>query len=242
MVNKIIVSIIFFCVLLFSCTKKDIIENDIKRENTNTMSLLNLFKELDKNKPLEKLSMEYYKNIILQHNSSRGYVDIINIFEVEYFIPGYLCFIVYWRTGEGYVYKLYAFGLYNNEQKISEIYNLNNGWPSPYMEIIMERIPGKRLGEYLIIDDINDDQLNEIIGFSFGSFGSVFTIYGFDLTNNDITKYCEIQYFVNYDKPFTSIIFENGTIKILEIVDRENYDLMWNEYIWNEMERKYGKK
>jgi hypothetical protein len=132
--------------------------------------------------------------------------------------------------------------LVGKQQIIAEIYNLNNGWPSPYTKILTENIPGKRFGDYLIITDINDDKRNEIMAFSFGSFGNLFAIYGFDVIANGLKKYCEIEYYFNYDEPFPPVEFRNDKIRILEIVDRESYDLAWNEYSWNVIERKYTKE
>jgi hypothetical protein len=234
--------IVSICILLCFCNNKNITENNIEIVNENNEHLNNTFDEIDKSNSLINFSIDYYKNIIMQHNSSRGYIELLDIMKLEYFIPGYLNFIVYWRTGEGYVYKLYTFTLIDNQQTIAKIYNLNNGWPSPYRKILTEKIPGERFGDYLIINDINNDKVNEIITFSFGSFGNLFTIYGFDVMTNNIEKYCEIEYFFNYDEPFPPIEFENNWIRILEIIDRESYDLAWNEYSWNELEKKYKKK
>jgi hypothetical protein len=239
---KKVLFIVFIGTLLCFCNNKNIKENDIEIVNKNNEYLKNAFDEVDKNNSLINLPIEYYKNIILQHNSSRGYIELLDIMKVEYFIPGYLSFIAYWRTGEGYVYKLYTFTVFDNQQTIAEIYNLNNGWPSPYRKILMEKIPGERFGDYLIVNDINDDKLNEIITFSFGSFGNLFTVYGFDIMANNITKYCEVEYYFNYDEPFPPIEFEKDRIRILEIIDKESYDLAWNEYNWNELEMEYNKK
>jgi hypothetical protein len=237
--NGILYLLIFCFISLYSCNKKYI--TDIKKEivNDNNKNLKTYFNELDNKHKITKLSIDFYKNIILKHITSGRYIELLDIIEIDYFLPGYLNFIVYWRTGEGYVYKLYTF---NDEQKITEIYNLNNGWPSPYMKILMEKIKGEKFGDYMIISDINNDNLNEIIAFSFGSFGNLFSVYGFDMINNNIKKLCEIEYYFNYDNPFPPIENENNIIKILEIIDKENYDLVWNEYIWDEIEREYIKR
>jgi hypothetical protein len=281
----------FVCGLLCFCNNKNAAENNIKTVNENNGYLKNVFDEINKNSALIRQPMEYYRDVVLRHSSSRGYVELLDMMELEYFIPGYLCFVVYWRTGEGYVYKLYTFktldnkgykyrraspapaacgGLrgkprgikpfgsslarscpckhgrdlapFVNQQAIAEIYNLNNGWPLPYGKILTEKMPGVRFGDYLIVGDINDDSLNEIMAFSFGGFGNLFTIYGFDITANSIVKYCEIEYYFNYDEPFSPIEFGNDGMRILEIIDKESYDLAWNKYCWNELERRYRRK
>ncbi|MDR1095443.1 MAG: hypothetical protein LBL31_03565 [Spirochaetaceae bacterium] len=229
-------------ILLCSCNNKNITESDILAVDKDNEYLKNAFDEINKDHLPVQLPIEYYRDIILWDNSSRGYIELLEITRLEYFVPGYLSFIAYWRTGEGYVYKLYTFTLVENQQIIAEIYNLNNGWPSPYTKILMEKIPGKRFGDYLTIVDINDDGFNEIIAFSFGGFGNLFAIYGFDVMASRITKYCEIEYYFNYDEPFPPVEFRKDKIRILEIVDRESYDLAWIEYRWNVTEGKYTKE
>ena len=67
-----------------------------------------LFEDLNSSLPVEKMPIEYYKNIILQDETSQRYLELKNIAEIAYLIPGFLCFIVEWEDFEGYVYKLYT--------------------------------------------------------------------------------------------------------------------------------------
>jgi hypothetical protein len=200
-----------------------------------------LFEDLNSSLPVEKMPIEYYKNIILQDESSQRYIYLKGIAEIEYLIPGFLCFIVEWEDFEGYVYKLYTF---NGSHKIMDIYNCGNGYPMPYNKIVTKNVEGNKFGDYLIIHDINNDGINEIISFSFWNF-PVFAIYGFDILENRFKTYLETQYFINYDDPFPPIKVENNNniseFIILEIIDKETYDLGWIKYIYNNEKRIYIK-
>jgi hypothetical protein len=200
-----------------------------------------LFEDLNSNLPIEKMSIENYKNIILQDETSQRYLELKGIAEIEYLIPGFLCFIVEWEDFEGYVYKLYTF---NSSHKIIDIYSCGNGYPMPYSKIVTQNIQGNKFGDYLIIHDINNDGINEIISFSFWNF-PIFAIYGFDILENRFKAYLETQYFINYDDPFPPIRIEkNNNISkfiILEIVDKETYDLGWVKYTYDNEKRIYIK-
>jgi hypothetical protein len=100
---------VFAYILLCSCNNKNVMESNITAVNKDNEYLKNAFDENNKDLLLIELPIEYYRGIILRDNSSRGYIELVEITRLKYFIPRYLSFIVYWRTGEGYVYKLYTF-------------------------------------------------------------------------------------------------------------------------------------
>jgi hypothetical protein len=77
-----------------------------------------LFEDLNSGLPVEKMPIEYYTNIILQDETSQRHLELKGIREIEYLIPGFLCFMVEWEDFEGYVYKLYTF---NSSHKIVNI-------------------------------------------------------------------------------------------------------------------------
>jgi hypothetical protein len=200
-----------------------------------------LFEDLNSSLPVEKMPIEYYKNIILQDETSQRYLELKGIAEIEYLIPGFLCFIVEWEDFEGYVYKLYTF---NNNSNIIDIYSCGNGYPMPYYKIVTQNIQGNRFGDCLIIQDINNDEINEIISFSFWT-SPIIIIYGFDVLENRFKTYLEAQYFINYDDPVPPIRVEkNNNISefvILKIIDEETYDLGWVKYTYDNEKRIYKK-
>lgn len=230
--------------LMFSCNNKESIEEYVEKPlsdefNSADIDVKTIFDKLNQNVTQEKLPLGYYKNKILEDETSRRYLELNEIMEVEYLIPGFLCFIVLWTDFEGYVYKLYTF---NDTQRIINIYDCGNGWPFPYSTLLTQNIPGNKLGNFLFVSDINNDGLNEIITFSFWHFSSV-AIYGFDVVENKFKAYLETEYYFNYDEPFSPIKVENNNgdneIIILKIVDKETYDLQWTKYIFDKEGRIY---
>jgi hypothetical protein len=208
----------------------------MKIENIDVKSF---FDELNENMPKEIKSIEHYKNVILMDASSQRYLELNDIMRIENLIPGFICFIVHWTDFEGYVYKLYTF---NDKHEIVDIYSCGNGFPLPYNEILTQNISGNKLGNYLIISDINNDGINELITFTFWNF-QFLVIYGFDVVENKFKSYLEEEYYFNYDEPFSPIKVENNNgnneIIILKIVDKETYDLQWTKYIFDKERRIY---
>jgi hypothetical protein len=83
-----------------------------------------IFDNLNSGLPVEKMPIEYYENTILQDETSQRYLKLKGMTEIEYLIPGFLCFMVEWEDFEGYVCKLYTF---NGNHEIADIYNCGNG-------------------------------------------------------------------------------------------------------------------
>ncbi|GHT56808.1 hypothetical protein FACS1894109_06970 [Spirochaetia bacterium] len=224
---------------IFSCNNKKFEEKPVFDLEITNINLKPLFDELNQNAPPEKMPLEYYRDIILKDETSRRYLELNNIMEIDYLIPGLLCFIVHWTDFEGYVYKLYTF---NDKHQIVDIYSCGNGFPMPYNEILTQNISGIKFADYLIISDINDDGINELITFTFWNF-PIFGIYGFDMVENKFKPYLETEYYFNYDEPFAPIKVEknngNNEIIILRIVNKETYDLQWTKYIFDNERRIY---
>ena len=227
---------------LSSCiNKQEKTEENISETFTETINTRELFTELNKALPKEKKTPEHYKNIILHHGISQGYLELADIKEVEYLIPGFFCFIASWIDFEGYVYKLYTF---DGGHNIIDVYNCGNGWPFPYIETIQRNIPGEKFGDYLFITDINNDGINEILAFSFRSSPN-FTVYGFDLVQGRFKQYLDVDYFFNFDEPFPAVKINDNNgiyeISILEITDKDTYDLQWFKYIFDKENRAFFK-
>jgi hypothetical protein len=243
-------SIIFIIILqlLYSCNNsKNNTLNNFQESEENSISDANyikdLFDELNKNKPDEILPIDYYRNVIMGHKmaeiGNRNF-ELTGILEINSLIPGLLCFMVNWSVYQGYTYELYTF---DNNQKMVGKYFCGTGWLSPYKELIMKNIPGDRFeNEWLSIGDINNDTINEILSFSFTGFNT-FTIYGYDIYAEKFIKLLEVNYFINYEQPFTPIevIDNNGEygFRILEMPDDASDDLVWNVYLWDNKNRKY---
>ncbi|GHV66603.1 hypothetical protein AGMMS49928_01690 [Spirochaetia bacterium] len=237
MKNKLLILI---CILLVcSCNNKKTIE-----ENTVQNSYVQSFIEINKNKTEMVYPIEYYKNKIIQFRDmfdERQYIS--NIVEVKDFFPGLLSFLVSWNDNlKGYIYELYTF---NGNQEIVKKYLCGYGpFLNNYTDTLMEKLSGDKIGrELLSVGDFNNDGINEILSYSFYvNMGYVFTIFGYNEIENDIVHLCLVPISVNFEKPFAPVEYTENRFKILEIVDSENMDLAWNEYIWDDYSIKYKLK
>ncbi|QQO09928.1 hypothetical protein [Breznakiella homolactica] len=214
--------------LLFSC---DSGQEEISKETQYTQTLT----ELHRGKPEQIFPIEYYKTEIAQFRKmfdERQHIS--NIVEVPGIIPGSLSFLVCWDDNlKGYIYELYTF---DENQRITNKYLCGYGpFLHTYQEILMEKIPGNRVGNELItIGDFNSDGVNEIASYSFYvNIGYVFTIFGFNELKNDFSDLCIIPVLINFETPFSPIEFNENEFKILEVVDNEYLELAWNTYVWD---------
>jgi hypothetical protein len=204
-------------------------------------------------KKVEMLNpMEYYINEIIIYqddyygfkNLSMEIIQLMNISQIiiiDNFIPYYLTFLVSWFNPKGYVYYLYTF---NNNQKIVNHYYCGDFVSFGNYKILMEKLYGNKL-EYgaIAFGDYNDDGINEIILYSFyKNIGNVFCVYEYNILENKLEELCLVPVYINYENPFSSVEYIGNGFKILEIIDDENMNLAWNNYIWENNINKYIKE
>jgi hypothetical protein len=234
--------------IFFSCNiKKENIVNinqDIIENNSEVV--------LNMNSPEMIHSIEYYKNEIIKYEDKYyGFqnismeigqlMNISQIVQIDNFVPNLLTFLVSWYNMKGYIFYLYTF---DNNQNIIRHYYCGDLYPFENHKVLMEKLSGN-IFEYgnIAIGDYNNDGINEIILFSqYKNIGFVFIVYGFDFTENKLKELLLVPVFINFDKPFPSVEYIENGFKILEVIDDENMELVWNKYIWDKRIGKYLKE
>ena len=179
--------------------------------------------------------IDYYKNKIKEY---RNFFDerqeISIIIKIDKIIPGSLCFLVCWYDNlRGYIYELYEFDIYQN---VLSKYLVGYGpLISNYSKILMEKIPGNKIEHSLIsYGDFNNDGINEILSYSlYPNLGYVFTVFGYNVLNNEFIHTCLVPVFINFDNPFPSVESIKNGFRILEVLDSDLLELTWNNYIWD---------
>jgi len=229
-----------FIFALFSCRNKNV-DKDVISENITENS-----------EPEMIYPIEYYQNEIIKYednyygfgNTSMKITDLMNIsliIKIDHIIPGQLTFFVCWLNQKGYVYWLYGF---DDEQNIAKHYYCGDFVSFKNYKKLMEKLSGNIL-EYgaVSVNDFNNDGKNEIAVYSFyKNIGNVFCVYGFNNIENVLEEWCLTPVFINYDNPFPSVEYTGNGFKILEIINEEPTELVWNNYIWDSNIRKYTKQ
>ena len=189
----------------------------------------------------------YYKNKIIEY---RDFFDerqeISAIVKIDSIVPGLLSFLVCWNDNlKGYIYELYTF---DKSQNIVQKYFIGIcHFLTGYRDILMEKLPGTKIEHELVaFGDFNNNGRNEIISYSFvqnmGYGFSIFSIYEYNSMDNDFTQICLVPVFINFEKPFAPVEHIENGFRILEIVDTEYSELVWNEYTYDVNTGKYMKK
>ena len=234
--------------ILFSCSNKNADKNDnleiIAANNDLQASPQNI------NKIEMIYSIEYYKNEIAKYqddyyggfsNISMEITDLMNISlitELDNFIPDSLTFLVCWFDPKGYQYYLYTFGI---DQQITNHYYCGAFVTFENYKILTEKLTGNIL-EFggISTGDFNNDGKNEIAFYSFYKYiGNIFCVYGFNSAENKLEELCLVPVFINYYDPFPSVEYIGNGFRILEVVNDEDMELTWNNYIWNDVYRSY---
>ena len=242
LLNISILVLLFFA--LISCNKKNIDRNNNSENNIQGFYQGNIIEMLH--------PIEYYKNEIIKYQDNYyGFKDvsmeitqlmnISSINKIDNFIPDFLTFLVCWFNPKGNVYYLYTF---DDNQNILNHYYCGDFVPFNNYKILMEKLTGKKIENGAIaVDDYNNDGVNEIVIYTFyKNIGNVLCVYGFNIVENKLEELCLVPVFINYDDPFPSAEYIGNGFKILEVVDDEDVELTWNNYIWNIERRKYIKQ
>jgi hypothetical protein len=244
-------SLISLVISFLSCSSRNDDKN-VNRENTTENNYFYEFNRQNINKVEMIHPVEYYKSKIIKYEDNYyGFTDLsieitqlMNIASIEKadnLVPGLLTFLVSWFNMKGYIYYLYAF---DSEQNIVDHYYCGQFVPFENHGILMEKLGGEKL-EYgnISTGDFNNDGVNEILAYSHHPrLGNVFCVYGFSILENKLEELCLAPVFINYWNPFPSAEHIENGFKILEVLDDELTELVWNKYLWNNEWRKYVKQ
>jgi hypothetical protein len=198
-------------------------------------SLNGFYFTINENQPEMIYSTEYYKNKIIEYRNffdERQEVSIIT--KIDNIIPGFLSFLVCWDDNlKGYIYELYIF---DKNQNIIQKYLVGYGpFINNYVDILMEKLPGNKIDHALIsYGDFNHDGINEILSYSFyPNMGYVFTVFGYNVSENDFVHTCLVPIFINFEIPFSPVEYIGNGFRILEVIESESLELIWNNYVWD---------
>jgi len=252
------VSIFFiFLIALSSCNSK-ITDKDAQIKSE--IHYPELFQTMHENKPELIYPIDYYKNKIIEFQKilpERRSMNFITV--IENIIPGSLCFLVGWNdfnVGRGADFDIIVnnhprgnfFGLYtfDTSQNITNEYLVGyKNYLDNIRNILLEKIPGNKF-EYGLISvcDFNNDNINEIASIYLHppQYEYVFTVFGFDIAENDLIPILFAPVFINLDQPFPSIEHIENGFRVLEILENDPLELAWNNYIWDRNSAKYVKQ
>jgi hypothetical protein len=187
-------------------------------------------------------------------------IEINIISEIKDIIPGYLCFLVGWRDsniGRGNIYfdidwgnnpRGNYFGLYtfDNEQNFVNEYLISSKhFLDSIRDNLMENMPGNKLEYGLVsIGDFNNNGINEIFSIYMYPplYEYIFTIFEYDILENDLVQTLLVPFQINFDKPSVNIEYIGNGFKILEVLEYDPLELAWNNYIWDNGIGRYIRK
>ena len=251
------VIILLFFYLLSSCDNKDIkkINHEIVSKN-----YVDIFDELNKDKPEMIYPMDYYENKIMDFQKIVAQRCRINtIVKIDNIIPGLLCFLVGYDDfnvgrGEGFDILLNSpprgnfFGLYTFDKNQNIVNEYQVGFKN-YLDnirnILLEKIPGNKPDYGLIsYGDFNNDGITLIASIYLHppQYEYVFSIFGYDVIENDFVQLLLVPIYIHFEKPFPPIEYLQNGFKIIEIIDQEYMDLVWSNYLWDKNIGKYIKQ
>ena len=255
--KKIVPIIAVFLIALSSCNNKTT-DKDIQTKSE--MKYSEIFHLMHENKPEQIYPIDYYKNKIIEFQKILPETRSMNFITViENIIPGSLCFLVGWNdfnVGRGADFDIIAnnhprgnfFWLYtfDTSQNITNEYLVGyKNYLDNIRDILLEKIPGNKFEYGLIsVGDFNNDNINEIASIYLHppQYEYVFTVFGFDIAENDFIPFLFAPVFINFDQPFPSIEHIENGFKVLEVLEYEPLELAWNNYIWDMNSTKYVKQ
>ena len=255
--TKTIVNIIILLCIFSSCNKKNTenTEHEIVFQN-----YADIFKERNQGTPEMVYPIEYYQSKIIEFQKiipERRRINVIK--KIDNIIPGLLCFLVGWDDfdvgrGEGFDIITSApprgnlFGLYTfdkNQNIVNEYLVGYKNYLDSIRNILLEKLPGNKF-EYGLISfgDFNQDGINEIVSIYLHppSFEYVFTVFGFDVMENDFIPALLVPVYINFEQPFPPVEYIGNGFRILEVLEYEPLELAWNNYIWDKNTAKYIKE
>ena len=238
----------FSIVILSSCIGRNM-DNNVISENVN--NYFQSFSQQNINKIEMIYSIEYYKEKIIEYqdnfyggfsNISMEMTDLMNIssiIKVDDIIPRLLTFIVSWTNMKGNIYYLYTFDenqMLVNAYFLGQIMLLNN-----QKQILMEKLTGNIIeNEIISIGDFNNDGVNEITIYTeYRYIRYVFIVYGYNIIENSLEELCLVPVLINHYNVFPTVEYIGNGFRILEVIDDELLEYVWNNYIWDSEKRKY---
>ena len=257
MKQRLLSIIIIFIIIISSC-KKAAIEKEIHIKSE--ASYLELFHYINRNKPEQIHPMEYYKEKIIEFQRiipERRRINVIH--KVDNIIPGLLCFLVGFddfNAGRGEGFDIIAnapprgnfFGIYtfDEEQNIMNEYQVGfRNYLDNIRNVILEKMPGNKFEYGLIsVGDFNNDNINEIASIYLHppQYEYVFTVFGFDVEENNLIPILFAPVFIKFDQPFPSIEHIKNGFRVLEVLEYEPLELAWINYTWDINSAKYIKQ
>ena len=253
--KNIIIAVLFFCIFS-SCNNRNIDKNSLEIIGMNYMEI---FHEKNENGPEMIFPIEYYQDKIIEFQKMipvRCRINVIH--KIDNIIPGLLCFVVGWddfNAGRGEGFDIIAnapprgnfFGLYtfDNNQKIVNEYQVGfKNYLDSIRNIVMEKIHGNKL-EYGMIScgDFNDDGINEIVSIYLCPpyYEYVFAVFGFDAMENDFVQQLLVPIYIHFEQPYPPIECVGSGFRILEVLEYEPLELVWNNYVWDSNTGRYIK-
>jgi hypothetical protein len=252
------VTVLIFICIFSSCNNKN---NEKYNSEVINNNYLEIFVEINKNKPEMIFPIEYYKNQIIdfQRIFPERNENINTIIEINNIIPGLLSFFVWWHDSNigrgGYIYDILSnyprghfWGLYtfDNDQNIVDEYivgfrhNLDS-----IRDKLMEDIPGNKM-EYGLISfgDFNENGITEILSVYLHppQYEYVFTIFEYNVFENNFIQTLLVPVQINLEKPSLNIEYLGNGFRVLEVLDYELQEFAWSNYIWNNNIKKYLKQ
>ena len=247
-----IVIIILICIFT-SCNTKN-------TDTNNGKNYVEEFNKLNQNKSEKIFSDEYYVNKIIEFQRILPENRKINtIMEIKDIIPGFLSFLVGWNDfniGRGDDYDIILespsrgnfFGLYtfDNKQNIVNEYLVGyKNYLDNIRNILLNELPGTK-PEYGLISygDFNEDGINEILSIYLHppKYEYVFSVFGYSVKEKEFIQTLLVPIFINFEHPFSPIKYNGNGFTVLEVIEYDPLELVWNNYKWNKNIEKYIKE
>ena len=251
------VYILLFLNIFSSCNHKNAESMDHIIVSKN---YADIFTEKNQDIPEMIYPMEYYKNKIIEFQKIFPEDCRINSMErVDNIVPGLMCFLVGfddYNIGRGEGYDIISnapprgnfFGLYTFDKNQNPVAEYQVGFKN-YLDnirnILLEKIPGKKFSYGLVLyGDFNNDGINMIASIYLHppQYEYVFSVFGYDTAENDFAQKLLVPIYIHYEQPYPPVeCLENG-FKIIEVIDNDYSNLVWNYYLWDSNSGKYIKK
>ena len=255
--ERLYIKLVLFICLFTSCNNNKL---DINEKTIIEQKHIDSFTELNQNKPEKIFPDEYYINQIIEFQRILPEKRKINtIMEIKDIIPGVLSFLVGWNdfnAGRGDDYDIILessprgnfFGLYtfNQNQNITNEYLVGyKNYLDSIRNILLDELPGTK-PEYGLISygDFNKDGITEILSIYLHppKYEYVFSVFGYSVKEKEFIQTLLVPIFINFEYPFPPVKYTENGFTILEVLEYEPLELVWNNYIWDENTEKYIKK
>ena len=257
MIFRGLIKILFLICIFTSCNSK---ESETNSEKIFDRTYSDSFFELNQNKPEKIFPKEYYENKIIEFQRIFPENRKINtIMEINDIVPGFICFLVGWNdfnVGRGDDYDIILessprgnfFGLYTfdkNQNIVSEYLVGYKNYLDNIRNILLDELPGTK-PEYGLISygDFNGDGINEILSIYLHppKYEYVFTVFGYSITEKEFIQTLLVPIYINFEQPFPSVRYNANGFTVLEVLEYEPLELIWNNYMWDKNVGKYLKE